>query len=116
MTLTKEQIEKAIALSRAFNDALPASPEGPVSARALLNTPDNIESFPEFQALKAFLHALSEVELRELQAIMFIGRGDSRVGSNLGPCWANWSVSVAHGCWEGSLNRPHPLLFRFDAS
>jgi Protein of unknown function (DUF3775) len=80
MELTKQKIEQAIALSQAFSRFISPGKDTP-SVISVQEMPGKlemhaIEASEEFRALKAYFHCLSDVELRELQAIMFIGRGD----------------------------------------
>jgi Protein of unknown function (DUF3775) len=80
MELTKQKIEQAIALSQAFGRFISPGKDTPwvISVQEMPGKLEMhaIEASEEFQALKAFFHCLSDIELRELQALMFIGRGD----------------------------------------
>ena len=82
MELTKHKIEQAITLSQAFSNYLTASYDKlpfvitAPQLSAFTETMRTIDASQEGGALKSFLDSLSLVGLRELQAIMFIGRGD----------------------------------------
>src|SRR3954464_11587331 len=84
MILTKEDIEKAIALEHACSDfyknnQIPETEDVVLSGQMLWDRMDQFESreaAPEIVAFKEFLHSLSNDQFRELQAVMFIGRGD----------------------------------------
>ena len=83
MILSKHKIEQAIVLSQAFSGHL-ARPETDMS---LLLWPEKLsrkvdhlmeEVSAQCRTFKSFLGCLTDIEFRELQALMFIGRGDYR--------------------------------------
>jgi hypothetical protein len=86
MTLTKEQLEKAMALEEAFTAFLRNGQTPEEADLGILISRDNIgkhfedlrkmEESQQYKDFKEFLGGLSNDEFRELQAVMFIGRGD----------------------------------------
>ncbi len=83
MTLSKHKIEQAIVLSQALKGHL-ARPETDMShllwpeklSRQLGHLMEEVSI--QCRTLKSFLRCLTDIEFRELQALMFIGRGDYR--------------------------------------
>jgi Protein of unknown function (DUF3775) len=83
MTLTKQQIEKAISLFdyyRAAHDRIfPPSDLGtiwPGDPAERMSGINQLYDSDECKKLSEFLRSLKDDELREFQAVMFIGRGD----------------------------------------
>jgi len=86
MKLTKLQIEKAIFLAQAWDDLVESTRPPEDAQIGIVLTPKRIgrtskrivaiEASQQCQDYKKFLRGLSDQEFRELQAVMFIGRGD----------------------------------------
>lgn len=86
MILSKEQIEEAIALEQAWSDYLVSTQTSEEADLGIIVSSDTVgarmeqlaamEASQQCRALKEFLRSRSDEQFRELQAVMFIGRGD----------------------------------------
>jgi hypothetical protein len=78
LTLTKAKIDRAVILARKYYEAFPPDVSG--EPRNLFEVDSGAEVGAENQVIaelfNEFLVALSPQEMRELQSMMYLGRGD----------------------------------------
>ena len=112
LSLEKATVEQVILLAHALNekaDTIFPPTEGPTKF-----SPDEeaklaeLEASPEYTAMKQFLAELRPQEMRELQALMYLGRGDFEVSRFWEDCSAlrmhkDSAVEASHVMSKGRL-------------